>query len=632
MNGITDVAIVGAGPYGLSVAAHLRRSGQSVRQFGLPMHLWRASMPRGMFLKSQGFASNLSDPAARLTLAAFCRETGRPYADYGLPVPLDTFVAYGQWFQSAADLNVEEVLVTGVTPAGDGYELTLADGETLLARQVVVAVGVEHFAYLPEQLAALPAGVCTHSSAHTDLAAFAGQRVTVVGAGQSALESAALLHEHGAQVQIVMRAEHAGWNGAPLAPDRPLWQRLREPEAGLGSGWGTWFYSRKPAMFRHLPEASRVRRARTALGPAGASWLRGRVEGEFPVLGGLALDRAESGPEGAWLGLSARLRRPDRDGRGPCHRGHRLPARPEPADVPRRGAAVPAAHRGGHPRGGPRLPDQRPRAVRGGPGRGPDLRPGHAVRVRRGSRGPDRGRAAGCRGRPARERGRGGRPVSRVPDRRASPGRRPGRAVGAGFSGARERPASTVSLVRCGHANVLVRTGRVAAAVAMPLADLTALAAATAVAGLAGGLSGWLVAGYAAAVFLVLSAIGLHRLRICLRVGDQSGRIIVAAAVPALAVAPWITAGHAVALAVGTAGLLLAARVAACAVLRSAHRHGRLTERAVLVGAGPEGRQLATLLDEHPELGLRPVGFLDDPPAAAAPRRGAAAARGRPGE
>ena len=304
MNGITDVAIVGAGPYGLSVAAHLRRSGRSVRQFGLPMHLWRANMPRGMFLKSQGFASNLSDPAGQLTLAAFCRETERPYADYGLPVPLDTFVAYGQWFQATADLDVEEVLVTGVSPAGNGYELTLADGETLVARQVVVAVGVEHFAYLPEQLAGLPAGVCTHSSAHTDLAAFAGQRVTVVGAGQSALESAALLHEHGAQVQIVMREEHATWNGAPLAPDRPLRQRLREPEAGLGSGWGTWFYSRKPAMFRHLPEASRVRRARTALGPAGASWLRGRVEGEFPVLGGLALDRAESGPEGAWLGLA----------------------------------------------------------------------------------------------------------------------------------------------------------------------------------------------------------------------------------------------------------------------------------------------------------------------------------------
>jgi lipopolysaccharide/colanic/teichoic acid biosynthesis glycosyltransferase len=168
-----------------------------------------------------------------------------------------------------------------------------------------------------------------------------------------------------------------------------------------------------------------------------------------------------------------------------------------------------------------------------------------------------------------------------------------------------------------GRAALPVSTGRVAAAVAMPVADLMALVAAVAVTGLLGGIRGWLVLGYAAAVFVVLSAIGLQRLRICLRVGDQSGRIILAAAAPALAVAPWITATHAVALAAGTAGLLLATRMAASAVLRSAHRHGRLTERAVLVGAGPEGRQLATLLDEHPELGLRPIGFLDHTPACA---------------
>src|SRR5580693_6255809 len=279
MTGSTDVAIVGAGPYGLSVAAHLRRSGLSVRQFGLPMHLWRANMPHGMYLKSQGFASNLSDPDAAFTLSSFCRSSGRPYADYGLPVPLDTFVAYGAWFQQAAGLEVT-------------------------ARQVVLAIGVEHFAYLPAELTGLPAAACTHSSAHTDLATFRGQRVLVVGAGQSALESAALLHESGADVRMVLRKQQVVWNGAPLALDRPLLRRLREPEAGLGSGWSTWFYSRRPAMFRHLPESTRIYRARTALGPAGASWLRGRVEGEFPILAGHSLAGAAAGPDGVRLAVT----------------------------------------------------------------------------------------------------------------------------------------------------------------------------------------------------------------------------------------------------------------------------------------------------------------------------------------
>jgi thioredoxin reductase len=303
MSRTVDVAIVGAGPYGLSVAAHLGGAGLSFRQFGLPMKLWRENMPGGMFLKSQGFASNLSDPEGTHTLAAFCRATGRPYADYGLPVPLDTFVAYGEWFQAQRASGLEETLVTKLAGRHGQFELTLANGGVAHAGQVVLAIGVEHFAHIPDQLSWLPAAVCTHTSAHTDLSVFRGQRVVVVGAGQSALESAALLHESGASVQIVMREAAVRWNGAPLAPDRPLLQRMREPEAGLGSGWSTWFYSRKPNLFRHLPESTRVYRARTALGPAGASWLRERVEGQFPILAGQAIDRASADPGGVRLGL-----------------------------------------------------------------------------------------------------------------------------------------------------------------------------------------------------------------------------------------------------------------------------------------------------------------------------------------
>jgi FAD-dependent urate hydroxylase len=303
MSSTVDVAIVGAGPYGLSVAAHLRGAGPSFRHFGLPMKLWRENMPQGMFLKSQGFASNLSDPDGACTLEAFCKATGRAYASYGLPVPLDTFVAYGQWFQAQRAPGLEETLVTRVTAKNGQFEVSLANGDVARARQVVLAVGVEHFAYLPDELTMLPESACTHSSAHTDLSAFRGQRVIVVGAGQSALESAALLHESGASVQVVSREPAVKWNGAPLAPDRPLLRRMREPEAGLGSGWTTWFYSRKPNLFRHLPQSTRVYRARTALGPAGANWLRERVEGQLPVVTGQALEWARAASGEVRLGL-----------------------------------------------------------------------------------------------------------------------------------------------------------------------------------------------------------------------------------------------------------------------------------------------------------------------------------------
>lgn len=300
-----DVTVIGAGPYGLSLAAHLSAAGMSYRHLGVPMRLWREAMPEGMFLKSQGFASNLSDPEGRHSLEAFCRVTRRPYKSYGRPVSLETFVSYGQWFQAELDLKVEEVLVTGVVRRADGFELMLADGEQFVSRRVVVAIGVEHFAYVPHPLSDLPASACTHSSAHTDLAAFRGKEVVVVGAGQSALESAALLHENGAAVQVLARRPAIAWNGLPLDPDRPLLRRLREPEAGLGSGWSTWFYSNHPDLFRRLPQNTRVHRARTALGPAGACWLRERVEGQFPVRTGHTVTSATAPGEKVQLKVAA---------------------------------------------------------------------------------------------------------------------------------------------------------------------------------------------------------------------------------------------------------------------------------------------------------------------------------------
>jgi FAD-dependent urate hydroxylase len=232
-----DVAIVGAGPYGLSLAAHLRAHGVDYRHFGVPMGLWRAAMPKGMFLKSHGFASNLSDPAGTRTLEAFCKATGRGYAHIGRPVPLADFVSYGQWFQSECGLAVEESTVGNITARAGGFVLDV-DGEQVIVRRVVMAIGPGHFAHMPDVLSELPAELCTHSSRHTDPAAFAGREIVIIGAGQSALELAGLMHENGSAVRILARGG-VHWNGTPRIPPVPLIERVKAPEPALATAGGS---------------------------------------------------------------------------------------------------------------------------------------------------------------------------------------------------------------------------------------------------------------------------------------------------------------------------------------------------------------------------------------------------------
>ena len=303
MSDTVDVTIVGAGPYGLSLGAHLAAAGVGFRQFGLPMRLWQESMPRGMYLKSQGFASDLSSPDREHTLAAFCTATGRPYASYGLPVPLDTFVAYGQWFRRGLLPDLEQTLVTEVVPKDGHYEIGLASGDRVRQTTSSSPPASSTSNYARAAGGAARVGLHPQLSAHRPgrLPRQEGDRGR---AGQSALESAALLHENGAYVQLVARTPKLAWNGAPLPPDRPFIRRLREPEAGLGSGWSTWFYSRHPELFRHLPQRTRVYRARTALGQAGACWLPSRVnEGQFPLLLGQAIKSANADGDGVVLDL-----------------------------------------------------------------------------------------------------------------------------------------------------------------------------------------------------------------------------------------------------------------------------------------------------------------------------------------
>ncbi|MEU7160150.1 FAD-dependent oxidoreductase [Streptomyces chrestomyceticus] len=298
----TPVAVVGAGPYGLSTAAHLRARGVPVRVFGRPMVSWRENMPAGMLLKSTPAASTIDAPQAGHTLQDFCDATGgrRYESDWDI-LPVETFVRYGEWFQERLVPDLEQVRVVsvdrrsgGYDRRSDGFELKLDSGEQFQARAVVVATGLTGFARLPRELAAAvpdgpsPTGPVSHSSQHRDLSVFAGRDVVVVGAGQSALESAVLLAESGARsVRVVARGRTAVGFGAP--PDQQ--PRLR-PETPFGNAWSLYAFTYYAGGFRHLPAPARRYLVRRVLGPLGAWWLRDRFVGRVQVTAGRRIVRA----------------------------------------------------------------------------------------------------------------------------------------------------------------------------------------------------------------------------------------------------------------------------------------------------------------------------------------------------
>ncbi|MFD4510402.1 FAD-dependent oxidoreductase [Streptomyces sp. NPDC058457] len=278
-----DLLVVGAGPYGLSIASHAAAAGLNVRVFGRPMASWRDNMPRGMFLKSEPWASNLSDPEARWRLDVYCAGRGVA-ARHGQPIPLDMFAEYGLWFARNAAPPVDERMVTRVAPHAGGFEATTADGEVLHGRTAALAIGVLPFVEIPAALRGLSPDLVTHSSHHADLDRFRDRDVTVIGGGQAALETAALLAEVGSRVRVLVRADQLFWNDVPPPWERPWWQSVRSPHSGLGPGWRNWFYSERPGLYRRLAEPTRARIAATALGPAGAWWVRERVEAGVEVL------------------------------------------------------------------------------------------------------------------------------------------------------------------------------------------------------------------------------------------------------------------------------------------------------------------------------------------------------------
>lgn len=278
-----DTTIIGAGPYGLSIAAHLRAKGHEYRIYGRPMESWRKFMPEGMILKSEPFASNLWDPDRRFTFERYCRAQRIPYEPVGEPLTLDLFLKYAEWFRQSTREEPTDATVTTIRrKAGGGFKLEFANGEQLDSRRVVLATG--HIAYraMPPELAAIPAPAVAHSARMEPVAHYADRDVTVIGGGQSALETAAILHEIGARVRLLVRENRLEWWTEPKR-NRPLIRRLKYPEAAVARGWQSLAIAELPSIFRLFSPHKRHPFVAATYGPGGSWWLRDRVEGRIDI-------------------------------------------------------------------------------------------------------------------------------------------------------------------------------------------------------------------------------------------------------------------------------------------------------------------------------------------------------------
>jgi FAD-dependent urate hydroxylase len=282
-----DVAIIGAGPYGLSATAHLRTvKGLDVHTFGEPMSFWQRNMPVGMLLRSGWAATHIADPNRSLTLDEYRAATENHFSS---PVPLDSFIGYGLWYQRQAVPNVDRRKIARVETHPGGFRLVLEEGDAVLARRVVVAAGIGSFAWRPPEFANLPSSLASHTSEHREFREFAGKRVLVVGSGQSALESAALLHESGAEVEIVARARHIRWLGGLVSRTiqfglGPTVSKLLYAPTDVGPAGISQIVAR-PDLVRRFPRPIQDWLRNRSVRPAGARWLVARLRPVPMLLG-----------------------------------------------------------------------------------------------------------------------------------------------------------------------------------------------------------------------------------------------------------------------------------------------------------------------------------------------------------
>jgi len=270
-----EVAVIGAGPHGLSATIHLRRARVAAHALGEPMSFWRG-MPDGMRLRSNMSATNMVEPGGPFSLSRFMAHTGE---DFEHPVSLRRFIDYGMWVQRGGVPDLDTRRVIELDRRDGGFVLALDDGEAVTAGRVVVACGIEQFAQVPIGFEQLPSGLVSHTGRHNDLSRFAGKRVVVVGAGQSAFESAVLMSERGAEVELIARTTEPVYlrSWSPIHLMGPLGRIVYAP-TDVGPLW----YSRlvaTPELFTRLPRQTQDRIAYRSIRPACSYFVKVRLDG-----------------------------------------------------------------------------------------------------------------------------------------------------------------------------------------------------------------------------------------------------------------------------------------------------------------------------------------------------------------
>ncbi|MBP7963298.1 MAG: NAD(P)-binding domain-containing protein [Caldilineaceae bacterium] len=237
----SDLLIIGAGPFGLSLAAQAQIQGVDYTILGKPMEFWRANMPEGMYLRS---ASDWHlDPVNIHTIEAFLAEQGKTPADVE-PLSLDFYLSYARWFREQKRISITEHYAKQVDRVeSGGFLVTLENGESITAAKVAVALGFSAFKHEPaEMVDLLPPNRYAHTCDFVDFAPIRGKRCLILGGRQSAFEWAALLNEAGAaQVHISHRHDSPAFEEADWSWVNPLVDAMVD----------------NPGWFRHLSDAEK---------------------------------------------------------------------------------------------------------------------------------------------------------------------------------------------------------------------------------------------------------------------------------------------------------------------------------------------------------------------------------------